>query len=140
MSKSGTIVIVEDDEDDKEIFEEIVRELGIQNKIAWFPEGASAYRYLSTTSDSIFLIFSDINMPGKNGLEFKRQIDSTPGLRRKSVPFVFFSTAASQKDIDEAYMELTIQGFFVKGNNYEDIKKLLKNIFEYWISCRHPNS
>ncbi|WP_339924489.1 response regulator [uncultured Cyclobacterium sp.] len=140
MSKSGTIVIVEDDRDDVEIFESIVRDLNIQNKIEWFAEAESAYKYLSTTSDKMFLIFSDINMPGKNGLEFKREIDATPELRKKSIPFVFFSTAASQKNIDEAYLNLTIQGFFVKGSNYDELKKLLKNIFEYWMHCKHPNA
>ncbi|RYZ86734.1 MAG: response regulator [Proteobacteria bacterium] len=140
MSKSGTIVLVEDDYDDREIFEILVRALEIPNKIVWFAEGNSAYEYLSTTTDTIFLIFSDINMPGKNGLQFKREIDATPELRRKSIPFLFFSTAASQKDIDEAYIELTIQGFFLKGSSFEQSKKLLGNIFGYWMSCKHPNS
>jgi len=140
MSKSGPIVLVEDDPDDKELFEGIVKELNIQNKIEWFVDAERAYNYLDNTLEPIFLIFCDINMPGKNGLEFKREIDLNPTLRRKSIPFIYLSTAATQKDIDTAYIELTIQGFFKKGNSYEEMKSLLKSIFDYWTCCKHPNS
>ncbi len=140
MSKSGPIVLVEDDPDDKELFECIVKELNIQNKIEWFVDAERAYAYLDDTSEPIFLIFCDINMPGKNGLDFKREIDLNPTLRRKIIPFIYLSTAATQKDVDTAYIELTIQGFFKKGNNYEEMKSLLKRIFDYWMHCKHPNS
>jgi len=139
MSKFGSIIIVEDDYDDKEVFESVVRELNIQNTIEWFSEAQSAYEYLSTTSTSVFIIFSDINMPGENGLEFKRRIDSHSELRKRCIPFIFYSTAAEKKDVDEAYLKLTIQGFFKKANTYQEAKKLLKNIFEYWSNCKHPH-
>lgn len=140
MLKSQPIVLVEDDHDDKELFESILRELKIENKIVWFREARAAYQYLSTTLESVFIIFSDINIPGKNGLEFKREIDANPVLRKKSIPFIFYSTAANKKDVDEAYIQLTIQGFFKKGHSYEEVKGLLKTILEYWEKCKHPNS
>ncbi|MBK6266175.1 response regulator [Marivirga sp. S37H4] len=140
MSKSGPIVIIEDDEDDKEIFESIVRELGIQNEIKWFVETESAFDFLKTTDEKVFLIFSDINLPGKNGIQFKYDIDADPELRKKSIPFVFLSTYASQKDVEEAYIKVTVQGFFIKGTDYGEIKKMLQHIFEYWKNSKHPNS
>jgi CheY-like chemotaxis protein len=140
MSKSGPIIIVEDDRDDKELFEDITREIGIENELVWFTKAEEAYKYLQTTETAPFLIFSDINLPGINGLEFKRNIDEDPELRRKSIPFVFFSTNASQKDINTAYITMTVQGFFVKGNNYSDMKLLLRSIYFYWMQCKHPNT
>jgi CheY-like chemotaxis protein len=140
MSKSGAVVIIEDDEDDKEIFELIMRELGIRNKIEWFPETQSAFTFLATNGKSIFLIFCDINMPGKNGLEFKRDIDADPELRRRSIPFIFYSTAANQEDINEAYVNMTVQGFFQKSSDYGQVKKILQIIFDYWANCKHPNA
>jgi CheY-like chemotaxis protein len=79
-------------------------------------------------------------MPGINGLEFKRQIDADPVLRKKSIPFIFYSTAALQKDVNEAYTELTIQGFFIKGNDYNKTKALIRTIIDYWKNCIHPNT
>jgi len=140
MSKSGPIVIVEDDADDKEIFESIVRDLNINNEIVWFTEAENAFSFLKTTNKKVFLIFCDINLPEINGIEFRRDIDNDPELRKKSIPFVFLSTQASQSDINEAYLKMTVQGFFKKGNNYNEMKTMLKNIFEYWKNSLHPNT
>lgn len=139
MSKYGPIVIIEDDADDKKIFEDAVKDLQYNNSIIWFDNTDDAYEYLDRTNDSIFMIFSDVNLPGKNGLDLKKKIDSVPHLRQKSIPFVFYSTSAHQHDINEAYSKMTVQGFFKKGRTYEEAKTMLKLIFEYWKLCRHPN-
>lgn len=140
MSKSGTIVIVEDDIDDKFFLESIIRELNIPNEIRWFDNTDDALAFLAFTVSPIFIIFSDINIPGKNGLEFKRQIDGDFKLRKKSIPFIFYSTSAYQRDVNEAYLHMTIQGFFKKGTEYDQTKKMIKTIFEYWQLCQHPNT
>jgi|SRR6218665_2421596 len=140
MSKAGPIVIIEDDEDDREIFEKIVRELEIPNQIKGFPETNAAFDYLCATRDRPFIIFCDINLPGKNGLDFKRMIDKDPELRKKSIPFLFFSTQANQQDVNEAYTQMIVQGFFKKGNDYNEMKAMLKTIFAYWECCKHPNA
>ena len=140
MSKSGPIVIIEDDEDDKIIFEAVVKELGIKNRVLWFPETKSAYEFLASTNTIVFLILCDINLPGKNGIEFKAEIDENPEMRKKSIPFIFYSTAAKQEDVNEAYTEIVVQGFFKKGNSYSRIKDTLETIFEYWKLCKHPNN
>jgi CheY-like chemotaxis protein len=140
MSKSGPIVIVEDDADDKEIFEMALKELSVENEIVWFTDPATAYHYLQATTEVIFLIFCDINLPGKSGMEFKRDIDSNPELRKKSIPFIFMSTTASQKDVNDAYTKMVVQGFFKKETDYNAIKKVISSILEYWRYCKHPNS
>jgi response regulator RpfG family c-di-GMP phosphodiesterase len=140
MSRSGPILLIEDDSDDKMIFEMIIRELEIPNQMIWFDNTMDAFKFLCTTSESPFLIFCDINLPGQNGLDFKKQVDDVPELRKKSIPFMFFSTTASQEDINEAYTQMTVQGFFKKGYDYEGMKNLIKTIFEYWTVCRHPNT
>ena len=139
MLNLGPIIILEDDADDKEFFEEATREIGVDNEIIWFTDAPTALRYLKETNKTIFIIFSDINVPGMSGLEFKIVIDSDPELRRRSIPFVFYSTSASREAVITAYTKMTVQGFFSKSNSYEDIKKTLLTIFEYWDSCNHPN-
>lgn len=140
MSKSGPIIIIEDDRDDKEIFEELTRDIGLTNELVWFIDPQEAFDYLKETSKAPFLIFSDINLPKISGLEFKKNIDDDPELRSKSIPFVFFSTTATKEDIAYAYKNLTVQGFFKKGNNYPEMKTLLSNIYTYWMNCKHPNT
>ncbi|WP_297333550.1 response regulator [Flavobacterium sp.] len=139
MYRSGPIVLVEDDADDKEIFEDIVRDLGYENPVIWFENTAEAYEYLSSTPDPVFIICSDINMPFENGLDFKKRIDDNDYLRKKSIPFVFYSTTVTQQAVNEAYTKLTIQGFFKKGDNYNELKELIAVILRYWTYCYHPN-
>ena len=140
MSKNGNILIVEDDIDDKELLEDLIMDLGITNTIIWKPNGAEAFSFLCTTTEPMFIIFSDINMPIMNGLELKRKIDADKELRRKSIPFVFYSTAASKQAVTEAYTELTIQGFFIKGSDYNKTKAVVNTIIQYWKECIHPNT
>ena len=138
--KSGPIILVEDDADDEDIFEEVLKELKVYNKIVWFTNGKDTIEYLKTTSEQPFIIFSDINLPGLSGIEMKKRIDADKELRRKSIPFVFYSTAADQEMINEAYTKMTVQGFFKKGNSYEETKKMLRAILDYWKFCKHPNT
>jgi CheY-like chemotaxis protein len=137
--KSGPIILVEDDEDDKLIFEEIVKELGVTNRIIWLNNTLDAFDFLKSTHKKPFLIMCDINMPIQNGIEFKFQIDNDPDLRTKSIPFIFYSTSVPQEAVDIAYKEMTVQGFFQKGAEYQEIKKNLKIIIDYWSCCKHPN-
>jgi len=140
MSKSGIILIVEDDIDDRAFLKSVFKKLDITNEIVWFDNTDDTLNFLRKTTRSIFLIFSDINLPGKNGLEFKRIIDATPKLRKKSIPFVFYSTAAHQRDINEAYTQMTVQGFFKKGLDTSETENIIKTIFDYWSLCKHPNT
>lgn len=139
MSKTGPILIIEDDKEDKEILEEVLRDLNVKNPIIWMENTSEAYNYLCNVKESMFIIFCDINMPGKNGLELKLKIDENEELRKKSIPFIFYSTSANQKDVNDAYSKMTIQGFFQKGSDYNEMKKVIKLILDYWNLCKQPN-
>ena len=140
MSKLGPIVIVEDDLDDQEMIQEAMEEVGIKNELVFFDRSLKAFEFLKSTTQQPFLILSDVNLPVQNGIEFKRQIDEDRQLREKSIPFVFYSTAVDKNSVNTAYQELTVQGFFKKKNKYEELKKDLKLIVDYWTTCKHPNS
>ena len=141
MPKSGPIIIVEDDLDDQEIITDLLRELRIPNELLFFPNSNEAYQYLiRPDKQQPFIIFSDINLPGENGLDFKNRIDSNPNLRQQSIPFVFLSTFAGKNAVDRAYTQMSVQGFFEKPSDIGDFKNLLYLIIDYWKRCRHPNS
>jgi CheY-like chemotaxis protein len=140
MAKFGPIVIVEDDFEDEDIFQDVLKDLDVKNKLVWFRHTKDAFDYLKTTNEQPFIIFSDVNLPGQNGIEFKRQIDADHQLRQKSIPFVFYSTSVDRENVTKAYTEMTIQGFFQKKNSFDKIKETLKLVFDYWEICKHPNS
>ena len=140
MNKNGPIIIIEDDIDDQMILKEVFNKLKYPNKLVFFDRALKAFDFLKSTSQQPFLILSDVNLPAQNGIEFKRQIDEDRQLREKSIPFVFYSTAVDKNSVNTAYQELTVQGFFKKKNKYEELKKDLKLIVDYWTTCKHPNS
>ena len=139
MSKLGPIIIVEDDPDDQEIIKEIFQNLQIKNQVLLFENGVPALEYLIATSEQMFLILCDLNMPGMNGLELRRQVDKNRELKLKSIPFVFLTTTASGKIVKEAY-EMSVQGFFQKPSSFKEFESLIKSIYDYWQQCRHPNN
>lgn len=137
MQITAPIIVVDDDLDDHYILSEIGERLGYHNRMIFFRSGKEVVQYLRTAPQKPFIILCDINMPQMNGLELRRVIDSDDELRRKSIPFVFFSTAASDQQITEAY-DHTVQGFFLKETGFEETAKTLKMILDYWSKCLHP--
>jgi len=139
MAKTGPIIIVEDDSDDCELLQDVIRDLKLNNEIKCFSTGFKALEYFLATTDTPFLIFSDINMPVMDGLELRRLINENEKLKRHSIPFIYFTTAATSEAVSEAYY-LSVQGFFEKPHSYDETINLLKHIIDYWSFCRHPNN
>ena len=139
MAKSGPIVVVEDDEDDVLFLSDTLKQLAVPNKLIWFPNAADALGYLLNTQDRPFFILCDVNLPLRNGLEFKRDVDNDPLLRKKSIPFIFYSTSVDQRFVDTAYSEMSVQGFFQKGYDFKEIAATIKIIMDYWELSKHPN-
>jgi CheY-like chemotaxis protein len=138
MAKNGPIIFIDDDVDDGEILEDTLRELSVTNPLLCFSNGAEALAYLRETTEKPFLILCDINMPVMDGIQLRETINGDDELRKKSIPFVFYTTSATNSAVHDAY-EMSVQGFFVKEHNAEKIKKLIECIVTYWQWCRHPN-
>jgi CheY-like chemotaxis protein len=136
---TGPIVIVEDDMDDQEIYTEAIRALGISNDIRLFDNGPKLLEYLNSTEEQPFIILSDINLPGMSGLEMKKQMHDDAYLVAKGIPFVFISTNASKTSVRHAHA-LSVQGYFEKPNNMDEVKEMLRTLFSYWDKCKHINN
>lgn len=139
MAKLGPIIYVEDDLDDQELFSDAITELKMANELKLIANGYEALSYLRTTTDQPFVIFCDINLPQINGIELRNEINSDAALRDKSIPFVFFTTSANKQTIKQAYL-MNVQGFFVKPQNFLELRMTIQEVLEYWSKCKHPNS
>ena len=137
MSKSGPIIVIDDDLEDHIIFEEIFKNLNYPNRVIFFSNGYEAFDYLTSTEDLPFIIISDINMPGMNGFEIRKKICSNEKLNSKYIPYLFFTTSVDKKAVTEAY-GLSVQGYFVKPATMTDLERTLKRIIDYWQECFAP--
>lgn len=138
MNKSGPIIIIEDDLDDQEMLAAVFQELGTKNEVRFFGDGEKALDYLTATTIKPFIIFSDINMPRLSGIELRAKVHENEDLRLKSIPYLFFTTSAEQPSVVDAYSK-SIQGFFIKPTDYQELKATIKTIVEYWTKCVSPN-
>ena len=138
MNKNGPIIIIEDDADDQEILADVFRDLAYKNEVIYFADGEEALAYLINTETKPFIIFSDINMPKLSGMELRDKVHNNEDLRLKSIPYLFFTTSAEQKAVIEAYSK-SVQGFFIKPAWFEDLKRTIRVIVEYWQDCVSPN-
>ena len=137
MRKSGPIIVIDDDLEDQQIFDEIFKNLDIPNKIIFFADGNDALQYLITTDDQPFLILSDINMPRMDGFEVRNRIWKNENLKSRFIPYLFFTTSVEKKAVYDAY-NLSVQGFFVKPTTMADMQNCLKKIIDYWQECYSP--
>ena len=129
--------MIEDDRDDQEIFREIFADLAYKNDIIFFSDGEEALDFLNNNDVEPFILFSDINMPKLSGMELRNKVHENESLRIKTIPYLFFSTSAEQEHVVHAYSK-SIQGFFIKPSDYNEMKDLLKTIIEYWLKCVSP--
>ncbi|MCW3105809.1 MAG: response regulator receiver protein [Segetibacter sp.] len=139
MYSTQPILIIEDDPDDREFIQSALNDIGVKNEQKCFQNGQEALDYLQKTSQRTFLILSDVNKPIVDGFELKREINKDDKLRIQSIPFVFLSTTAQPKEVENAY-ELMVQGFFQKPNSFDDIKNLLVMVTNYWRTALHPKA
>lgn len=138
MDKHGPIIVIEDNLADQRIFTEIFKNLDYANELQFFTDGDDALEFLDKTDKVPFLIISDINMPRINGFELRKKIHENKALALKCVPFLFFSTGADKTSVADAYA-MSVQGFFRKPNDIQELEDIMKKIVEYWKTCIAPS-
>jgi CheY-like chemotaxis protein len=135
----GPVIVIEDDSDDRILLKEVFAKLDYPNEILFFPDGQAALDFLNETNINPFLILSDINLPKLDGFALRSKIRMDAQLQVKCIPYLFFSTASSQRAVIDAY-SLSVQGFFVKQPKMAEMEKTISVIMEYWNRCISPNN
>jgi CheY-like chemotaxis protein len=90
------VLIAEDDDDDRMIFEETLGELAKGVDFAFVQNGQELIDYLSAGDSFPDVIFLDLNMPLMDGRDALKVIRSDPKL--KDLPVVCFTTSSSMED------------------------------------------
>ncbi len=129
-----TIFLADDDDDDREFFEEALKEINIQTELTIVKDGAELMNTLSeTVSDPPppHVIFLDLNMPRKNGIECLKEIRETPKL--KNIPVVIFSTSAYPNAVETTYT-LGANCYICKPNSHQLLKKTIETVLSlnFW--------
>ena len=118
--------MADDDEDDYEFFKTATEKACQPIKVSHAANWLELLRYLDK-EPLPDLVFLDLNMPVKNGLECLQLIRAEP--RYDQVGVFIYSTSSSKKDIEETFQHQA-NHYIVKPDRYEEITRLVETICE----------
>jgi len=110
---TGAIWIVDDDTDDHEMVREVFKDLEWKNELVFLSSADEVLKKLSAVKHAPFIIICELNLPKKNGFQLRTAMLEKKSRKFHSVPFIYWSSAASEKQVIQAY-NLRAHGFFIK--------------------------
>ncbi|MFN8298436.1 MAG: response regulator [Chitinophagales bacterium] len=126
MSANKTIMIVDDDPDDRMIFEEALADASPGSVCLSAPGGEEALQLLrERTGNPPDYIFLDLNMPRVSGKQCLAEIRKMDYLR--NVPVIIYSTSSLTDDVRET-QQLGANHFLSKPNHFSALRDALANI------------
>lgn len=121
------ILIVDDSSVMRKILERSLRQ-AVPNGIDQVVEAGDGAEALSKLEqETIEVVFSDINMPNVNGLDFLRRLKETP---QKDVPVIMVTTEGGEKTVMEA-ISLGAKGFIRKPFTPQQMESTLAKVMPH---------
>lgn len=127
MTKEYTyIVLADDDADDRLFFIDAFDELKINTKVQTFNDGAELMDYLNSENSQLpEILFLDLNMPKKNGIECLHEIKANP--KFENIAVAIYSTSSSEEHIEETFVS-GANIYIKKPNDFNTLKKVLSDV------------
>jgi CheY-like chemotaxis protein len=133
-----TIVIADDDPDDRKLTQEAFSECRLANEVHFAEDGEQLMDYLFRRGEFQSLaryplpglILLDLNMPRKDGREALKEIKAHPDLRR--IPVIVLTTSKAEEDILRTY-DLGVNSYVTKPVTFESLVETIKVLGKYWF-------
>ncbi len=119
------IVLAEDDEDDRMFFTDALSAAKIATIVDTVNDGVELMEYLENAKRLPDLIFLDLNMPRKGGMECLSEIRKNSTLKHLSV--AIYSTSSAEKDIDDTFVR-GANIYIRKPTDFQTLKKVLADV------------
>lgn len=133
-----TILMADDDPDDRQLTKEALREVCLKDHFAEVCDCEELLSYLRREGKYAELagqrlpriILLDLNMQKMGGLEVLNELKSDPDLRR--IPIVVLTTSKAEEDIMRTY-DLGANSFITKPVTFDALIKVMKSLTQYWF-------
>ena len=120
------VLLAEDDEDDRFFFKDAFTQIAIEAEITIVSDGVELMNYLKDNASNLpDIVFLDLNMPQKSGMECLAEIKNMPHL--KLLPVVILSTSSAVKDIEKSFL-LGANMYVKKPHLFNELKIILANV------------
>jgi two-component system response regulator len=136
--KSITILMADDDEDDRQMTKEAFEASHLANQLKFVENGVELLDYLyhrnkfsdpaSSPRPSIILL--DLNMPKKDGREALAEIKKDPELR--GIRVIILTTSKAEEDIYKTY-NLGAASYITKPVTFEALVDVVQTLGKYWL-------
>ena len=123
------ILLADDDPDDIEIFQEALMEVAPHIKISSVNDGETLMLFLKKQKPN--LLFLDLNMPCKNGLECLDEIRAVKSYNY--LPVIIYSTTVNAAQVDASYLK-GASLYLQKPSHFDGIKKSIARILSNSIA------
>ena len=136
--KPITILVADDDPDDRMLIEDAFMESRLRNDLRFVKDGIELLDYLRhqdayenpETSPRPGIILLDLNMPRMDGREALAHIKADPNL--KQIPIVVLTTSKAEEDILRTY-DTGVNSFITKPVTFEGLVDLVRVLTSYWV-------
>jgi CheY-like chemotaxis protein len=120
------VFIADDDEDDRLLFQEVIKELPYLIHLTMARDGEETVKALLSMTPLPDVVFLDLNMPVKNGLECLEELKSDQKL--KALPVVIFSTSSFPGNVNKVY-DVGAHLYIRKPNDFLTFKRVIQHVF-----------
>lgn len=120
------VLLADDDEDDRLFFREAFQEIKIKTKVKTVNDGVELMNHLAKSGNDLpHILFLDLNMPRKNGMDCLLEIKRSDNL--KNIPVAIYSTSASEEDIEDTFVK-GANVYIKKPSDFSTLKKILEEV------------
>jgi len=120
------VLLADDDEDDRLFFREAFGEIKIKTNVNIVNDGVELMNHLTQNGNKLpHILFLDLNMPRKTGMDCLLEIKNTDHL--KDIPVAIYSTSASDEDIEETFVK-GANVYIKKPSDFGTLKKILEEV------------
>lgn len=127
------ILLVDDDLDDRNTFRDALAELKIATNLTMLEDGRRLLDYLQSHRRPD-LLFLDLNMPYKSGLECLKEIRRLSQFDELSI--AIYSTSSTDKDVENTFI-YGANVYIKKPNNFAELKRVLGEVVNMNFQFQH---
>jgi CheY-like chemotaxis protein len=137
-AKSITILMADDDPDDRQMTREAFEEARLANDLRFVTDGVELMEYLQrrgaytdpASSPRPGILLLDLNMPRKDGREALQEIKADPRLR--TIRVIVMTTSKAEEDIVRSY-DLSAASYITKPITFDALVEVVRTLGKYWL-------
>lgn len=133
------ILLVEDFAPDANLFSQLLSDTGSSFRLSIVDDGEEALRFLRrqdkyANAPRPDLIFLDLNLPKRTGLEILQEIRSNAALR--PTPVVILTSSENERDVNAAYRS-GANLYVKKPGTLSQLEELIQALSRIWLEYGH---